>query len=142
MPHRQAGRSMIRSCLSLSAKTPARLLLVVALLAAAMVPAVEQARARRQLLTRLSRPGQAAPLRVDVGLAAAPGDPLLASWQTVGGCGAGSATGIGGIKWIGRNVTGGLIHVQTQGNYTQLTGGYSFALQSQLTGDLGPKWNL
>lgn len=48
--------------------------------------------------------------------------PLLASWQTVGGCGAGSATGAGaGVKWIGRGVSGGLFSVQTVGTYNRLT---------------------
>src|SRR5260221_11957427 len=45
---------------------------------------------------------------------------LLASWETVGGCGAGASTGTGaGVKWIGRNVTGGLFHVELQSNYVQ-----------------------
>jgi hypothetical protein len=48
--------------------------------------------------------------------------PLLSSWQTVGGCGAGSATGAGaGVKWIGRSVSGGLFNVQTVGTYNRLT---------------------
>jgi hypothetical protein len=67
---------------------------------------------------------------------------MLASWQTVGGCGAGSATGIGGIKWIGRGVRGGLISVQSQGNYTRFGDGYSFALQNQLTTDVGETWSV
>ena len=65
-----------------------------------------------------------------------------ASWQSVGGCGAGSSTGIGGIKWVGRNVSGGLFNVQTQGNYTRLDDGYAFALQNQVTAPLGERWNL
>ena len=65
-----------------------------------------------------------------------------ASWQSVGGCGAGSSTGIGGIKWVGRNVSGGLFNVQTQGNYTRLDDGYAFALQNQITAPVGERWNL
>jgi hypothetical protein len=46
---------------------------------------------------------------------------LVASWQTVGGCGAGSGGGSSvGLKWIGRNVTGGLFNVQEQVTYTKL----------------------
>ena len=45
----------------------------------------------------------------------------LASWQTVGGCGAGASTGnAAGVKWIGRSVTGGLFGVQCQVTYTRL----------------------
>jgi hypothetical protein len=123
------------------ARIPA-LLLAVTLAAVAAAPTVQRASARLAVAERLAA---LAPTGLDPVVAATaptPSGPLLASWQTVGGCGAGSATGIGGIKWIGRNVTGGLIHVQTQGNYTRLTGGYSFALQNQLSGDLGPKWNV
>jgi hypothetical protein len=126
--------------LVVSARTPG-LLLALTLVAVASVPALQRVQARRDLTARLERvTGPIDPLVAAI--APAPRDQLLASWQAVGGCGAGSATGIGGIKWIGRNVSGGLVHVQTQGNYTRLDGGYSFALQSQLNGDLGPKWNV
>jgi hypothetical protein len=46
--------------------------------------------------------------------------PALSSWQTVGGCGASSATSGGGLKWIGRNVSGGLFGVQCQATYSPL----------------------
>jgi hypothetical protein len=65
----------------------------------------------------------------------------LASWENFGGCGAGSSTGIGGIKWIGRSVRGGLVQVQCQGNYTRFPNGYSYTLNNQLSADLGEKWN-
>jgi hypothetical protein len=46
---------------------------------------------------------------------------VLAAWQTVGGCGAGASTGSGGgIKWIGRGVTGGAVNSQFQASYTRL----------------------
>jgi hypothetical protein len=51
-------------------------------------------------------------------VAAGPG--TLASWQTVGGCGAGGGSASspgGGIKWVGRSVTGGLL--DTQSLFTQ-----------------------
>ena len=45
---------------------------------------------------------------------------LLASWQTIAGCGSSGATGTAGIKWIGRGTTGGLFNVQMQANYSTL----------------------
>ena len=69
--------------------------------------------------------------------------PLLASWQTVGGCGAGASSGTGaGVKWIGRNVTGGLVHVEMQGNYIKTTYGYNYVGTSLVTRDVTEKWNL
>jgi hypothetical protein len=45
----------------------------------------------------------------------------LASWQSVAGCGASAATGAGaGLKWVGRNVSGGLFGVQCQATYSPL----------------------
>jgi hypothetical protein len=54
-------------------------------------------------------------------LAAAATSAALASWQTVGGCGAGggsASTPGGGIKWVGRNVTGGAMHAQVLSTQT------------------------
>src|SRR4029079_4909917 len=46
---------------------------------------------------------------------------LLASWQTIGGCGAGAgAASSAGLKWVGRNVTGGLFNVQEQVSYSTI----------------------
>jgi hypothetical protein len=71
------------------------------------------------------------------------GGPLLASWQTVSGCGAGAATGTGaGIKWIGRNVTGGLVHVECQGNYVKMPYGYNYIATTRVSADVGRRWNL
>jgi len=70
---------------------------------------------------------------------------LLSSWETIGGCGAGSSTGAGGgIKWIGRSATGGLFQLQTLGTYTHLNqgAGYNLSLSTQINRDLGEKWNL
>ena len=70
-------------------------------------------------------------------------DGLLASWETIGGCGAGSSTGAGGgIKWIGRSVTGGAFQLQTIGTYLHLSDGYNLSLFTQVSRDLGEKWNL
>jgi hypothetical protein len=76
-------------------------------------------------------------------------DTLLASWQTVGGCGASAATGAGvGVKWIGRNVHGGLFNVQTLGSYTPPIPSdvkkvdHQFFLSTLITRDLDDAWNL
>jgi hypothetical protein len=73
---------------------------------------------------------------------------LVASWQTVGGCGAGSGGGSSvGLKWIGRNVTGGLFNVQEQVTYTKLVGEagnpeYNLFFNTLITADIGQKWNV
>ena len=69
-------------------------------------------------------------------LGAAPtAHPALASWQTIGGCGAGggaaSAPG-GGIKWIGRNVTGGAIDAQVLSTQTLAHGNHYTSFASRL----------
>jgi hypothetical protein len=130
------------------------LISVAGLVAAALVaiaPALERASARRDRLARIDR---LQPVAVDrgpgcgVATAAAPTNhratspARLASWHTVGGCGAGSGTGIGGIKWIGRNVTGGLVGVQCQGSYTRYGNGFVYSFDSQLTVPLTDAWSL
>jgi hypothetical protein len=73
--------------------------------------------------------------------------PLLASWETVGGCGASAATGAGaGVKWIGRNVSGGLFNVECQANYTPILSNpqkveYQFFFSTLLRTDVGDKWS-
>jgi hypothetical protein len=68
---------------------------------------------------------------------------LLASWETIGGCGAGTSTGAGGgIKWIGRGTSGGLFQLQSLGTYTHLRDGYILSLNNQVSRDLSEKWNL
>ena len=67
----------------------------------------------------------------------------LASWQSVGGCGAGASTGAGsGIKWVGRNVTGGLFNAQCQGSYAKLEDGYTYGVSTLVNSNVGEKWNL
>jgi hypothetical protein len=78
--------------------------------------------------------------------------PLLASWETVGGCGAGGGASVGtGVKWIGHSTTGGLLQVQQQGSYVHLTGnaltgsqspGYWYISTTQLARDLDDKWTV
>jgi hypothetical protein len=65
---------------------------------------------------------------------------LLASWETIGGCGAGSSTGSGGgVKWIGRSTTGGLFQLQSQASYTHLEDGYHITINTQLSRDLADR---
>lgn len=68
---------------------------------------------------------------------------LLASWQTIGGCGAGTSTSSGGgLKWIGHSVTGGLFNLQTQTSYTHLDDGYILTVSNQITRNVGERWVL
>jgi hypothetical protein len=68
--------------------------------------------------------------------------PLLASWTAIGGCGAGGTGGAGvGVKWIGRNTTGGLFQMITQANYVHFSNAYNLIVSEQITRDLGSKWS-
>jgi hypothetical protein len=72
---------------------------------------------------------------------------LLASWQAIGGCGAGAGASTGAcVKWIGRNVTGGLVNVQQQFCYTKLGTStfpeYNYFSNTLVTADLTEKWSL
>lgn len=70
-------------------------------------------------------------------------DGLMSSWQTIGGCGAGTSTGAGGgIKWIGRGATGGLFNLQVLSTYTHLNGGYNLSLNTLINRNVGDKWNV
>ncbi len=81
--------------------------------------------------------------RVALAARVTPPSTLLASWQTVAGCGAGASSGTGaGVKWIGRNVSGGLFHVECQGNYVRNTDGYSYVATALVSADVSEKWNL
>jgi hypothetical protein len=69
--------------------------------------------------------------------------PLVASWQSFGGCGAGASTGTaGGVKWIGRSVRGGLFRVELQTNYVKMPYGYNVVGTALVSHDLTPRWNL
>lgn len=70
-------------------------------------------------------------------------DGLLASWETIGGCGAGTSVGAGGgIRWIGRSVRGGAFQLQTLGNYMHLPNGYNLSLNTMVSRELTEKWNV
>jgi hypothetical protein len=84
-----------------------------------------------------------APLDAAVSLRVARLGPLLASWETIGGCGAGGTGGAGvGVKWIGRNTTGGFVQSMTQANYIHFTDGFNFIATEQISRDLSDKWNI
>jgi len=70
--------------------------------------------------------------------------PLLASWETIGGCGAGGTGGSVGIKWIGRNTTGGLFHSQLMFDYLTFNNGYNVIALAQVDRDIDQKqkWNV
>lgn len=97
----------------------------------------------RRLDARLARePDRVAALDPVVSLRVQKLGPLLASWEVVGGCGAGSSGGAGNVKWIGRSTTGGLFQNVTQLNYIHLDTGPNFVLSTQFTRDLSDRWNV
>jgi hypothetical protein len=122
----------------------------LALLAAAalLAHATLRTRAAGELNARLDAAARAldggALACASAAIAAAPrAGALLASWQTVAGCGAGASAGTGGgIKWVGRNVTGGLFQAQCQASYIRLDDGYTYAVNTLINANLGDKWNL
>jgi hypothetical protein len=125
----------------------AGLLLAAAALAAIGLP---NARERRRLDRRID--GVAASLRSRPrclnrpDILAARTTPTrharLASWQTIGGCGAGAATGPGGgAKWIGRGVSGGWFQIQCQTHLVYIgEGRRDVASTLQLTRELSERW--
>ncbi|MBW2732712.1 MAG: hypothetical protein JRH20_10000 [Deltaproteobacteria bacterium] len=101
-----------------------------------------------QLLQRATKNAHVAPSRrsCDATRLERP-DPIAtaprASWGDIGGCGAGGAGGstAGGVRWIGRSVTGGLIDVQCLSSATQSHGGTFTAFSTRLaTGAVFQKW--
>jgi hypothetical protein len=72
---------------------------------------------------------------------------LLASWQTIGGCGAGAGSASSaGLKWIGRSVRGGLVSVQEQVSYSNIGKApyneHNVFVNTIINGDLSEKWNI
>ncbi len=89
--------------------------LAVALALAALLPRLDRAWACRGADQDFRLTRTISPVDGDLSLLSLRNAPPLATWASVGGCGAagGSASGPGGgIKWVGRNVTGGLLDVQ------------------------------
>lgn len=116
--------------------------------ATALYPSIAKQWGSYQNSKRLSRVARSAvrtslPMSPQLSLRVARLSGLLKSWETVGGCGAGTSSGAGaGIKWIGRGTSGGLFQLQSLGTYTHLTGGYILALNNQFSRDLSEKWNV
>jgi hypothetical protein len=121
--------------------------LALGLAGAAREQAVRQADARLDGLAQAAaRAGGAAAAGVcalPTGEAPVVHGALLASWRTVAGCGAGASSNSGGgVKWIGRNVRGGLLRVECQGNYIDTPFGPSYVGTALVSADLGERWNL
>jgi hypothetical protein len=120
------------------------------LLALALYPSLLRWRAQRDAARRLdhvtARLGSIAadrsPLEPAVALRVQRLSPWLASWETIGGCGAGSTGGAGTVKWIGRNTTGGLFQDITQANYIRVTNGYNWVLTTQVSKDIDDRWTV
>jgi hypothetical protein len=135
-------------------KVAAAVALVAATGAIGFYQRAERRQATRAVLDRVSRLEQAgltegwSPLGLACGAPAGSlgqtgsGGPLLASWRSVAGCGAGASVGTGGgVKWIGRNVRGGLFHLECQANYVKMPYGYNFVGTTLVSHDLTPRWN-
>jgi hypothetical protein len=134
---------------------PVRALLIVAGVAALVYPLGARELARRGTLRRverLSRTAGAGCALEDAALSARRQrlGPLLASWETIGGCGAGGGTNGSGIKWVGRNTSGGLFQALSLNNYISIPqpnqqspgqAGFNFITNNQLTHDFTDKWN-
>jgi hypothetical protein len=98
-------------------------------------------RSARTALLRHNAPDSAA-LDAALSLRVTKLGPLLSSWETIGGCGAGSTGGVGQVKWIGRNTTGGLFQDITQANYIHLSNGYNLVFTTQVSRDFTDRLNL
>jgi hypothetical protein len=119
--------------------------LIAALAATALLPAADRTLARwradRVLATIPLQTGAA----LVVGPVALPAERPLASWSTIGGCGAGggsaSAPG-GGIRWIGRNVTGGLIDAQALTTLTYASGNQFTTVAARIAASPTFRWGV
>ncbi|HVR63580.1 MAG TPA: hypothetical protein VMU50_16885 [Polyangia bacterium] len=127
---------------------------------AAFYPTVARHRAERAAAARLDRIVESRGDRGEGGaggVATAIATPrvsrlgsLLASWETIGGCGAGgSGSGGATIKWIGRNTHGGLFQVVQMFGFlylyedpssTDFRGGYNLVSSTQISKDFSEKW--
>ena len=72
---------------------------------------------------------------------------LLASWQTIGGCGAGAGASFQRRAQMGRaNVSGGLFNVQEQVSYSNIGSRaypeHNFFVNTFINADVTEKWNL
>src|ERR1700712_409837 len=113
---------------------------LIALYPAASTQVARRAQAER--LSQLQRKLQHSTRDPVVVLRLARLSPLLASWETIGGCGAGGTGGVGPVKWIGRNTTGGLFQNITQANYIPFADGYNVTLSNLITREIDDRWSV
>jgi hypothetical protein len=119
------------------------LLVVASLGGAALVPLGGRLGARAALSARLAAAGAPQDDQLPLALTGTQAAAVLTSWQSVGGCGAGASSGtVGGVRWIGRHVRGGLINVESQASYVHTPYGYNLVGSSLLTHDLTPAWKV
>ena len=128
--------------------------LILALVAVALVPVGDRILARRQVRLQAGKLVRVAGEATRVaGVAPAGPRPLLAvreeiplaSWGSIGGCGAGggsASTPGGGIKWVGRNVTGGLLDVQCLSSETEAHGNWFSTFSTRLGASPTTHWGL
>jgi hypothetical protein len=122
--------------------------MALALAALALTPAIDRVRAARAAKERLAAvvsAGTATCAGQSLAVRLADRGPLLASWQTVGGCGAGggsaSAPG-GGIKWVGRNVTGGLVDSMALVTSTYARNNRFTTVLARFSASPAPRWGV
>jgi len=119
------------------------LLLAASLGGGALVPLGDRLRAGAEARDRLAAAAAPADHQLPIALGDAGVGPVLSSWQSVGGCGAGASAGtVGGVRWIGRHVRGGLINVESQASYVYTPYGYNLVGSSLLTHELTPAWKI
>jgi hypothetical protein len=113
----------------------------IALAALALAPALDRGQARRRAdRTVGTGAGDAPGVEVAVRL---PFETPLASWASIGGCGAAGSSASsagGGIQWVGRHVTGGLVDVQTLSTQTFAHGNLFTAVATRLGTSVGPRF--
>ena len=130
--------------------------LILALAAIALAPVGDRMLARRQMrhqvrdLERAAALGEPTrPTRATLDgarpLLAVREEIPLASWGNIGGCGAGggsASTPGGGVKWVGRNVTGGLVDVQCLPSETEAHGNWFSTLSTRLGSSPAQRWGV
>jgi hypothetical protein len=122
-------------------------LLIVGLMALALYPLADRQIARNDAMRQIDevRSHQAAFgdswVVTDEWLLATR-DRGLAAWGNIGGCGvSGAATSSGGVKWVGRGVTGGLVDVQCILSQTMFPdGAQQSTFSTRLGTSIGYKW--
>jgi hypothetical protein len=136
---------------TLEGRLPVGLAVGLGLVAAALAPTLDRAAARRAREQTLGRVEVRLEGRRTAGGLATLALPLaaprasLASWSRIAGCGAagGSASGPGGgIKWIGRNVTGGVLDAQVLSSQTYAQGNQLTSLSTRLAVSPRPRLGL